>query len=318
MLDLLQHYPRRWVDRTKRAEIAELAVGEEATVFAEVQHGPRPPHAPGRALVEVVVLRRHVAAERHVLQPGVAREAARGRHRGVVLRQARRVPRQAPDDEPGRRRASAAPGVADEKTGVIVPVYPQSGKAEVFTWQLRALVADALAAVHGARASPIRSTRTLLDRARPRRPQRRAARRSTGPSRWPSCDAAKRRLVFDEFLRMQVGLVAAQARARRGQEGIAHRVDGELLPAFLANLPFPLTGDQQRTIAEITRDMASHAPMHRLLQGDVGSGKTVVALAALLVAVQGGRRGDGAPGPPTSGALPDRRAGRTRRHGGRP
>ena len=56
-------------------------------------------------------------------------------------------------------------------------------------------------------------------------------------------------------------------------------------------MPFPLTDDQQRTIDEITRDMASHAPMHRLLQGDVGSGKTVVALAALLVGVQGGYQG---------------------------
>ena len=67
----------------------------------------RPPHAPGPRARRGRRLRRHVAAQRHVLQPGVAREAARGRHRGRVLRQARRVPRQAPDDEPGRRRASA-------------------------------------------------------------------------------------------------------------------------------------------------------------------------------------------------------------------
>src|SRR5205807_1047540 len=61
--------------------------------------------------------------------------------------------------------------------------------------------------------------------------------------------------------------------------------------AFVAQLPFALTHDQQGTIDEITRDMAAGAPMHRLLQGDVGSGKTVVALAALLIAVQGGYQG---------------------------
>ncbi len=61
--------------------------------------------------------------------------------------------------------------------------------------------------------------------------------------------------------------------------------------AFLDALPFALTGDQQRALAEIEHDLAGPAPMHRLLQGDVGSGKTVVALAALLVAVQGGYQG---------------------------
>ena len=104
VLDVLQHYPRRFVDRTKRADIAELAVGEEATVFAEVQrvHGRRTRQ--GRALVEVVVYDGTSTAERHVLQPGVAREAIARRYRSRVLRQGRRVPREAPDDEPRRRR----------------------------------------------------------------------------------------------------------------------------------------------------------------------------------------------------------------------
>ena len=70
-----------------------------------------------------------------------------------------------------------------------------------------------------------------------------------------------------------------------------HAVDGSLVPAFHAALPFPLTDDQTAAIAQITDDMARPAPMHRLLQGEVGSGKTVVALTALLVAVQGGYQG---------------------------
>jgi ATP-dependent DNA helicase RecG len=99
--------------------------------------------------------------------------------------------------------------------------------------------------------------------------------------------AAEKRLKFDEFLRMQVGLVARKRALAAQESGIRHDIDGPLVAKFLGQLPFALTDDQQQAIAEITHDMASDGPMHRLLQGDVGSGKTVVALAALLVAVQG-------------------------------
>jgi ATP-dependent DNA helicase RecG len=77
----------------------------------------------------------------------------------------------------------------------------------------------------------------------------------------------------------------------REAKGLRHDVDGPLVPRFHAGLPFPLTGAQQRAIAEIAKDLAGPHPMHRLLQGDVGSGKTVVAVTALLVAVQGGHPG---------------------------
>ena len=182
-------------------------------------------------------------------------------------------------------------GVADDKTGVILPVYPQSGKAEVFTWQLRALVGEALAkcTVRGF-ADPV--DEELLDRARPRRPHASRCARSTVPSRWPSSAPPSAASMFDEFLRMQVGLVAAQARARR--RGVGDPPHGRR-PARAARSSSscrsrsPTT--RTRAIAEITHDMAGAAPMHRLLQGDVGSGKTVVALAALLVAVQGGYQG---------------------------
>jgi ATP-dependent DNA helicase RecG len=74
-------------------------------------------------------------------------------------------------------------------------------------------------------------------------------------------------------------------------EGIKHARGGDLVDEFVASLPYPLTGAQQRVIGEIQADMASPHPMHRLLQGEVGSGKTVVAMAALLTAVQGGYQG---------------------------
>jgi ATP-dependent DNA helicase RecG len=288
VLDLLQHYPRRWVDRSKRADIADLAVGQEATVFAEVRTARGRRTRQGRALVEVVVTDGtsllnitffNQAWREKQLSPGT--EAAFFGKLDVY--RGKRQMTNPVVDVIGR------PGAVDEKTGVIVPVYPQSGKAEIFTWQLRALVADALArcAARGF-AEPL--DEHVLDRhdlvARDV-----ALRAIHRPESMAELEAAKRRLVFDEFLRMQVGLVARKRALAADQEGIAHRVDGPLVEAFVANLPFPLTADQRRTIDEITADMAGHAPMHRLLQGDVGSGKTVVALAALLVGVQGGYQG---------------------------
>jgi ATP-dependent DNA helicase RecG len=178
---------------------------------------------------------------------------------------------------------------AEDKTGVIVPVYPQSGKAEVSTWDLRGFVSDALARCRQRGfADPLDDE--LLDRYDlvDRNLALRAIHR---PESMEELGAAKQRLIFDEFLRMQTGLVARKRALAAEQSGIAHDIDGELVPAFIDALPFPLTGDQARTIDEIRHDLAGPAPMHRLLQGDVGSGKTVVALAALLTGVQGGYQG---------------------------
>ncbi len=97
--------------------------------------------------------------------------------------------------------------------------------------------------------------------------------------------------MFDELLRIQLALVLRKRRIEATSQGIEHVVSGELVARFLGALPFALTGDQERVIAEITADLARPVPMHRLLQGDVGAGKTVVAVAALLTAVQGGHQG---------------------------
>jgi ATP-dependent DNA helicase RecG len=104
-------------------------------------------------------------------------------------------------------------------------------------------------------------------------------------------DAARTRLAFDELLRVQLVLVARKMSFESRFTGIRHVVDGALVPRFRDALPFPLTGAQERVIGEIFRDLAGNAPMHRLLQGDVGSGKTVVAVATMLAAVQGRHQG---------------------------
>ena len=98
---------------------------------------------------------------------------------------------------------------------------------------------------------------------------------------------ARRHLILAEFFAMQM-FVAAKRSETAARPGVARTSEGRLLEAFLRALPFPLTGAQRRVIAEIRRDLAAGRPMNRLLHGDVGSGKTVVAIAAMLLAVESG------------------------------
>jgi ATP-dependent DNA helicase RecG len=105
---------------------------------------------------------------------------------------------------------------------------------------------------------------------------------------------ARRRLVFDEFLLMQLALGLRRLRLKRQEAPplfFAAGAEEGLLSRLFALLPFPLTGAQQRVLAEIHQDLAQPQPMARLLQGDVGSGKTVVALSALLTAIEAGCQG---------------------------
>jgi len=172
------------------------------------------------------------------------------------------------------------------RTGVVVPIYPQSGKAEVSTWEIQPVVAAALEwagpllePLPGALLDDLK----LVDRTVAYHDVHR-------PATVEDARRARRRLRFDEFLRMQLGLVARKRAVEAAGGGMAHEVDGPLVERFLGSLPFELTGDQRGAIAAVAADMARPVPMHRLLQGEVGSGKTLVAVAALLMAVQGGHQ----------------------------
>jgi ATP-dependent DNA helicase RecG len=283
VLDLIEHYPRRYLDRTKRSDIADLRVGEEATVFAEVRKMSSRRTRQGRALVETIVYDgtsylyvTFFNQAWRAQQLPVGTEAAffgklehyRGKHQMT-------------------NPAVDVLGRIGEKTGVIVPIYPQSGKADVSTWQLQKFVAEALRRARDFDdpvPADILHRLNMTDRTR-----------AYNGIHQPETEAdhfrAAHRLKFDEFLRMQLGLVARKRAFEERRIGLTHRIDGPLVSAFHAQLPFPLTGDQRKAIDEINVDLAAPRPMHRLLQGDVGSGKTVVALSALLAAVQSGYQG---------------------------
>jgi ATP-dependent DNA helicase RecG len=107
------------------------------------------------------------------------------------------------------------------------------------------------------------------------------------PETWQSLNAAREHLVLSEFFAMQM-LIASRRADSHARVSAAHCGRGELMQKFLHALPFELTTAQKKVIAEIQSDLAAKYPMNRLLQGDVGSGKTVVAIAAILLAVEGG------------------------------
>ena len=193
-----------------------------------------------------------------------------------------------------------------DRTGRIVPIYPQSEKAQIATWELAGWVENALerCAARGFAdpvPGPVRRRLGLIDRGA-------ALHDIHLPESIDDKQRARRRLAFDELLRVQLALVMRKRAMERDAVGIRHEIGGELVRRFHAALSFPLTAAQRRVIAEIDADLAAPHPMHRLLQGDVGSGKTVVAVTALLAAVQGGHQGraDGADRGP-------RRAARHRR-----
>ncbi|MDQ6912043.1 MAG: DEAD/DEAH box helicase, partial [Verrucomicrobiota bacterium] len=128
---------------------------------------------------------------------------------------------------------------------------------------------------------------TLLPRNHATGERRRALQQIHFPESWAARDAARHHLVYSEFFAMQMTIASrrAQASARPGQ---AHAGSGQLLKRFLQSLPFGLTSAQERVLDEIRRDLTSQQPMNRLLQGDVGSGKTVVAISAMLLAIEAG------------------------------
>ena len=111
------------------------------------------------------------------------------------------------------------------------------------------------------------------------------------PRNYAELDAARRRLAFEELFLIQCGLMLIKRQTQDERLGISHKRNGKLVKAALAQLPFELTKDQQKVFRDVVKDMQSKLPMRRLIQGDVGSGKTAVAFLALVKTVENGYQG---------------------------
>jgi ATP-dependent DNA helicase RecG len=284
MLDLLTYYPRRYVDRSHEARIRDLVVGEEAMVLVTVV---RTSSRRTRGRPPKVLVTADVRDDSGTLRVTFFNQAWRERQlaEGLTVALFGKV------ELFGGRKQMTNPVVdlIGNRTGRIVPIYPQSEKARLSTWEIGDWVAEALRrSARRGLADPV--PEWVLDRYDlVTRPDAFAG--IHAPESTAHKEVARRRLVLDELLRVQLALVQRKRHIERTTRGIAHVTRGPLLDAFLDRLPFDLTADQRAAVAEIGKDLSGPHPMHRLLQGDVGAGKTVVAVWTLLAAVQGGHQG---------------------------
>ena len=280
VLDLITTYPRRYIDRSAQAAIGDLSEGEESTIVATVRRVQSRRTRQGRSIVQVDVSD-GVSYLRCTFfnQPWRAKQLSAGTD-VIVFGKLERY-------QGVRQMTNPVVDLVGDRTGRIVPIYPQSDKAGLSTWELADWIAEALKRA-GELVDPLpaawRKQLKLQDRTW-------AMQQIHAPESMATAQMARRRLAFDELLRLQMILVMTKRAVERDSTGIRHLVDGPLVAQFRDRLPFPLTGAQERAIAEIQHDLAGPHPMHRLLQGDVGSGKTVVAVATLLTGVQGGYQG---------------------------
>ena len=170
--------------------------------------------------------------------------------------------------------------------GRIVPVYALAG--QLTQKYLRGLIFSALS-VYASSLKEVLPTRVI---ARQRLVDIKFAVRNIHfPTSFENLERAYRRIVLEEFFMLQLKLAVRRSLMKSAPGGIAHNVDSAITEAFKRSLPFELTAGQKRAIADIEKDMASSRPMNRLLEGDVGSGKTVVAAYALVLTVRNGLQG---------------------------
>lgn len=281
--DLLMLVPHRYIDRSRVEPIAFAPVGEEVTIVARIQS-----ITSRRPRRNMVIVEAEVTDGTSILtavwfnQPFRLKELADGmevalsgkleRFRGAL------------------QMKSPVVDVLDSRlegirTGRLVPIHPKTGGVKPGIMRR---------AIHSAlpRAKPITDPipREMLDRYQ-LIDRESAIATIHFPDSPDEVGPARRRLVFDEFFRLEVGLALQKRRQMSEARGIAHSLDGHLVNRFLQGLPYTLTAAQERVFAEIKADLGASHPMHRLLQGEVGSGKTVVAVATLLVAVEDGAQG---------------------------
>ena len=284
--DLLYLHPRRYIDYSKLDPIANLLFGQVSTIQGTVKAIDVRPTRRGRQLVEVAVADETGSIRAIFFNPYIERQ----------LRVGSRVSMSGRVEQMRGALCFKSPEweqlTGDSiHTGRIVPVYPLT--QGLYQKTLRGIVRSALDV--GLPLVEEYLPRTTLERVeRPKLiPLDQALEWMHYPDgetpdearrRW---SAAKSRLAFDELLSLQLGLLQRK-QGNQAEPGIAFESPEGTVALYRSALPFQLTGAQQRALRDILRDMRRAGPMTRLLQGDVGSGKTAVAAAACFVAVQCG------------------------------
>ena len=279
--DLLRHLPHRYLDASTVTPLARARVGDEVTCVGKVVATGVMPTRRGLRIFRAVLrdgsgmlecawpgqsyLDRSITVGQTLLVSGPVR-FYHGRQ--VVPREFLVL-----------ADAGSEDGAPD--AGLILPVYPAT--EGLSHRQIRALVERHLEPL----AAQVREVLPagLLERlGLPLAAD--AYRAAHRPGSLVEAERGRRRLAFDELLDQQLMLVRARALAKRQRAGVAFTLRKDLTSRLRAALPWPLTDDQKRALREVTADMTAPERMHRLLLGDVGTGKTVVALFAMLLAVE--------------------------------
>ncbi|MTJ08191.1 MULTISPECIES: ATP-dependent DNA helicase RecG [unclassified Anabaena] len=293
--DLLFYYPRDHIDYARQVNISELEGGETVTIIAAVKRFNffTSPKNKKLSILELIL-------KDNTGQIKVSRfyAGARFSSRGWQESLKRRYPVGSMLAACGLVKGSkygltldnpelevlADPGdTIDSLTiGRVVPIYPLTEGVMANTVR-QAMITALTAAVNLKDPLPkgLREKYALME-------LKDAIPNIHFPKDSDSLKIARRRLVFDEFFYLQLGLLQRQKKAREIQTSAILAPQGQLLENFHEILPFKLTGAQQRVINEILTDLQKPVAMNRLVQGDVGSGKTVVAVVAILAAIQSG------------------------------
>ena len=280
--DLLYFFPRRFMDFSKHATISALETGKFQTIFVNVWEANVTRF--GRMKGSEAVIGDETGNIRAVWfnQPWVARQ----------LKTNSRIAVSGRVTEFGYRKVFENPEweLIEEKelmhTGRLVPMYQLT--QGLFPRQVRTVVKNALDTYLGRMPEflppLIRQRCNLIG-------LQQAIMQAHYPVDYVSQDLARKRLAFDELFLLQLGVLDKKREWQEDQPGHKFIINSESLEKFIGSLPFALTEAQRRVTRDICDDLARDVPMSRLLQGDVGSGKTVVATIALLAAVENDYQG---------------------------
>lgn len=297
--DLLYYFPRTHLDYKTRTRIRDLEDGQRVTIWGTIQRVEafHPPSRPNMGIMTVQITDGTGRVSARWFQGKTTRAQIETFKKRFPVGAQILVSGEAKFDDYSGRVAFDRPeveilgGTGETEgdsihVGRIVPVYPLTEGLHLKA--LRKAMHAAVEAYCPQIPDPVPvsllSRYGLIDR-------RNAIRHLHFPESMETLEAARTRLVFDELFTLQLGLAYRRAQVARQQEAIQLPSHGELVSKLLATLPFELTNAQKRVFEEIRRDLAAPEAMNRLVQGDVGSGKTVVALLSLLVAVENGYQG---------------------------
>jgi ATP-dependent DNA helicase RecG len=285
--DLLRHYPRRYAERGELTSVAGLELGEHATVLAKVERTTKRTMRSRRGTILDVRITdgtRSLACT-FFNQAWRERELLPGRS-GMFAGKVTAFNGQLQLANPEYQLLDGEEGeaAAQEFAKALIPVYPAA--AGLPSWSIARCVTQVLDMWDGTDDPLPESLRAKHGM----RGLEESLRRIHQPDGWPAVEAARRRLKWDEALAVQLVLAQRRQSALDRPAPACPRTAGGIADEFDARLPFALTEGQQEVGATIAADLSGQHPMNRLLQGEVGSGKTIVALRAMLQVVDAGRQ----------------------------